>query len=204
MRKPRILQDGATYHVTARINRQETVLNPDVVKELFLRTVERAKDKYSFGISNFCILGNHFHFLIKPGPGASLSRIMQWIMSVFAMAYNREKGITGHVWGSRFFSRIIKGLRDYLEVFGYIDANPVFAGLVSAAWRWEYGGLAHNRKGWSHILELAPEWVLTVFPCHRRRLLPGPDRRGRSFDRKARRSYPKSSKLGAPAHGEVA
>jgi putative transposase len=97
---------------------------------------------------------------------------MQWILGVFAMAYNRRMGLSGHVWGERFFSRIIEGLWDYLYVFGYIDSNPVKAGLARHGWLWEYGGLGHARRGWRHILDPAPEWVLLLFPDHRpRRLL---------------------------------
>lgn len=148
MRKPRILREGSLYHVSARANRKEFILAEKEMKELFLRVLHRARSRYRFRIENFCIMGNHYHLLIRPGPGESLSRIMQWIMSVFAMAYNRVHGISGHVWGERFFSKIIGGFRDFLETFRYIDRNPVDAGLVANAWEWEHGGLWHDRMGY--------------------------------------------------------
>ena len=117
MRKPRILQDGALYHVTARANRKEMILDPHEIKELFLEVLRRAKGKYAFQLENFCIMGNHFHLMVRPEGKTNLSRLMQWIMSVFAMAYNRIHGLVGHVWGGRFFSRIVSGLRDFMKIF---------------------------------------------------------------------------------------
>ena len=97
MRKPRELEENARYHVTARANRKEMILETSEMKEMFLSVLRRAKRKYDFRLENFCIMGNHFHFVIQPGRGESLSAIMRWIMSVFAMAYNKIRGFTGHV-----------------------------------------------------------------------------------------------------------
>jgi putative transposase len=107
MRHARELKEGARYHVTARANRKGMILDTSAMKELFLSVVKRAKMKYDFRLENFCIMGNHFHFVIQPGRGESLSAIMRWIMSVFAMAYNKIRGLHRTRWGCRFFSRII-------------------------------------------------------------------------------------------------
>ena len=67
MRQARKLVEGARYHVTARANRKEMILDSSARKELFLSVVKRAKEKYEFRLENFCIMGNHFHFVIQPG-----------------------------------------------------------------------------------------------------------------------------------------
>ncbi|GHV81576.1 hypothetical protein AGMMS49991_01340 [Spirochaetia bacterium] len=157
-----MLQEGAEYHVTARINRGEMIFSLREEKELFMKIFRRAKKKYDFQIKNFCIMENHIHLLIRPGKDASLSRIMQWILSVFAMAWNRQHGINGHVWGERFFSRIINGIVDYLRVFIYIDDNPVEAFLVNRPSEWEFGGLWHHKKGIGDIVE-APDYIVSCF-----------------------------------------
>jgi REP element-mobilizing transposase RayT len=157
MRKPRLLQDGAKYHVSARANRQEMILRSDSVKDLFLDVIKRAKKKYSFKLENFCIMENHFHFVIQPDRGVSLSAIMQWIMSVFAMAWNRRHGLGGHVWGERFFSRIIQSLTDFLQVLNYIDLNPVSGGLVRDPADWRYGGCWRRARHIWDLLDPASE-----------------------------------------------
>lgn len=166
MRKPRELKDGARYHVTARANRKEMILETKKMKELFLSVVKRAKRKYDFRIENFCIMGNHFHFIIVPGKGESLSAIMRWLLSVFAMAFNRVSGFTGHVWGERFFSRIISGFQSLVQVFKYIDDNPVMANRVNNGRDWLFGGLWHHRSGCREIVDDLPEWARWLFPEH--------------------------------------
>ena len=164
MRKPRELKEGARYHVTARANNKAMILGKAPMKELFIAVVRRAKTKYRFQIENFCIMGNHIHLIIRPGKGESLSAIMRWIMSVFAMTYNRICGTCGHVWGGRFFSRIIRCFHELVLAFGYIDGNPVRANQVENPMDWIYGGLWHARAGCREILDGVADWMRPIFP----------------------------------------
>jgi len=161
MRKNRRLLEGAEYHVTARINRGEMIFLNREDRELFIEILKRTKKKFNFSLKNFCIMGNHVHFLIKPGLGVSLSKIMQWLLGVFAQLWNKRHGFSGHLWGDRFFSRIIFGILDFLRVFSYIDQNPVAAGLADHSEQWEHGGAWHQKNRISDIIELinsaAPE-----------------------------------------------
>ena len=166
MRKNRQLLEGADYHVTARINRGEKIFLVHENRELFIEVLKRAKRKFNFSVKNFCIMGNHIHLLIKPGPGVSLSKIMQWLLGVFAQLWNRKNGLSGHLWGDRFFSRIILGILDFLKVFLYIDYNPTAAGLAEYPEQWEYGGLWHHRKGYTDIVEPIDSILLSYFPGH--------------------------------------
>jgi putative transposase len=164
MRKPRILKEGARYHVTARINRQEMIFEIDGMKDLFLRVLIQAKAKYKFRIENFNVMGNHVHIITQPHAGQNLSRIMQWILSVFAMRFNKIMGYTGHLWGERFFSRIISGLSDFIRTILYIDENPVRAFQVSDRKMWKYGGLYHSCHGIYDIIEKTEKWLLMLLP----------------------------------------
>jgi putative transposase len=166
MRHARILREGAKYHVIARANRQEMIFNRNKIKDLFLKVLKRAKGKYRFRIENFCIIGNHYHFIIVPGKKECLSRIMQWIQSVFAIHFNKIMHLTGHVWGERFYSRIISGFADFLRTFLYIDNNPVKANQVDQPYLWEYGGLYHSRIGRHDIVEDMSELTSIMFPQH--------------------------------------
>jgi putative transposase len=156
MRKPRELQAGAMYHVSARANRKEMIMEKHEIKDLFLSVIKEAKRKYEFRIENFCILGNHFHIMIRPGDGECLSSIMQWILGVFAMRFNRALKLSGHVWGERFFSRIIANVRQYYENYIYIDENPRRAGLVVIAQDWLYGRFNLREIGCEGLIDIGP------------------------------------------------
>jgi REP element-mobilizing transposase RayT len=113
-------------------------------KLLFLDFVERAKKKFGFKLWNFTVMDNHIHFLIKPDEGVSLSKIMQWIKCNFAKKWNKMHNTKGHLWGERFFSRIIKDEEDFAGASTYIDENPVKANLVKEAKDWKFGGLFYK------------------------------------------------------------
>jgi len=157
MRHNRQLEEGATYHVTARVNRGEMAFDEIAMRELFLAYVRRAKKKFSFSIFNFCVMGNHIHFAIKPLKDSSLPKIMQWLLGNFAKAWNKAHGVKGHLWGDRYWSKIIRSIRAFLRVFDYISRNPVKAGLAGRPEEWEFGGICHFIKGEMSILDIPPK-----------------------------------------------
>jgi putative transposase len=153
MRQRRIHREGAAYHVTSEINRGEMGLYAPQFKVLFLTFVKKAKTK--FRLWDFCIMDNHIHFLIQPGTDVNLSDIMQWLKCNFAKAWNKAHGVKGHLWGERFYSRIIRGAMDFFRVREYIEENPVKAGLVERAVDWVFGSLYHRLHGQRELLEPA-------------------------------------------------
>lgn len=50
------------------------MLQSDAIKHLFIETVERAKGKLAFTVTNICIMDNHFHVMITPARGESVPR----------------------------------------------------------------------------------------------------------------------------------
>ena len=162
MRHTRIIQQGATYHVVAKTNRGEFIMNSDEMKEMFLRVLEAAKKKFSFKLKHFCIMSNHIHLLIEPGQGTSLSKLMQWILSVFAIRFNRMMGVKGHVWYDRFKSKIIAGFKQLVHTFQYISDNPRKAGLCKKASNYAFGGLFELKYKHLRLLDPPDEWIFLI------------------------------------------
>ncbi len=168
MRKRRELNEGASYHVYARINRREYLLKSVFIKKMFMNILRRARKKYNFRIENFCIMDNHVHFIMKPTGKDSLSVIMQWILGVFAQKYNRTFNLHGHVWYDRFKSKIIIDFRQYLHTFIYISNNPVKAGITGTPGDFPFGGIYQLQMGISDLMERPPNKVLRVLWSHLR------------------------------------
>jgi hypothetical protein len=97
--------------------------------------------------------------ILQPGPGESLSEILQWILGVFAQTWNRTHGLVGGgaVWAQRFFSRVIAGIRSYCHTFLYIDRNPVVAGLCDSEATWPWGRTGLLRRGPPSFFDDPPE-----------------------------------------------
>jgi putative transposase len=155
---------GWTYHVTSDVNRRAFELAPKADKELVLAVIAEAKHKkhFKFELWNFCILANHFHFLITPHEGQSLSDIIKWIKMVFAIRWNRAHNQTGHFWGDRFYSRVIVDERDFWSVYDYIDREPVEAGLVASPEEWKYGGAYQREQGSNVVVTLVSAVLMEV------------------------------------------
>ena len=151
MRRARIKQKGATYHIVAKSNRGEFILDSVKMKELLLTIIEEAGEKYNFRINHYCIMSNHIHLLIKPEDGTDLSELMKWILCVFALRYNKSIGMHGHVWYDRFKSNIIQSSMQFFHTFKYISDNPVKAGICSDAQDYVYNGLYELKK---HVYRL--------------------------------------------------
>lgn len=158
------MQVGAEYHVVARANRREFILESPEIKELFLDVLRRAKKKYSFTVRNFCVMSNHFHMIVRPAHGESLSKIMQWILSVFAARFNRIFGFVGHVWYDRFRSKIIDSFRQFLATFLYIAVNPVQAHMVDMVTEYPFCGLRHIRDGDFSIVDPPTDYLRIIVP----------------------------------------
>jgi len=121
-----------------------------------LITLEDAKDKFRFRLANFCIMPTHIHLLIEPGEGTKLSQIMQWIKTRAAKRWNFIHGSKDHLWGNRYFARLVKDPEDFNRIMEYIDQNPVKAGLVENPADWKAAGAfykAHNIPGLVDLIQ---------------------------------------------------
>jgi putative transposase len=152
-----VLLDGAIYHVTSEIDHGATALEHADAKQMFLDFVETAKEKFSFELLNFTVMDNHIQLLIKPGKTASLSEIMQWIKGNAAKKWNKMHGTKGHVWGERFFSRIISDETDLAQTSTDIDDDPVKENLVKKAKDWKFGGMFHKVQRIIWLVDILPE-----------------------------------------------
>jgi len=140
MRKKREFTEGAFYHVTSRTNDKIRVFENNLGRKIMLITLQDAKDKFQFKLTNFCVMPTHIHLLIKPERGTNLSGIMHWLKLQTSKRWNFIHGSTDHLWGHRFFERPIKDKTEYEHVMNYIDDNPVRAGLVAAPEEWKAAG----------------------------------------------------------------
>ena len=155
MRRNRLFVDGVFYHVTSRTNDKIRVFGNKLGQKIMEMTLINAKDKYHFNLANFCVMPTHIHLLIKPSEGTSLSHIMQWIKTVSAKWWNSIHGSEDHMWGKRFFTRIIKNQQDFEYVMNYIDQNPVVAELAKTPEDWYSSGAFHKARNIPDLIDLS-------------------------------------------------
>ena len=126
----RICKPNLTYHICSRCIGGSHLMELNKFKDLFLKVLSMAEEKYRFEISNYVIMPNHFHIFIKTLCSEdTISQIMQFIKSQYATRYNKMTNRIGPFWNERFKDTIIDYTEDPLYVYNYIctyiNFNPV-------------------------------------------------------------------------------
>jgi hypothetical protein len=113
MRKRRVLKQNVWYEIRTRVNNGEPLFGQHRAKEkalaVFNRVFRLSRVKYEFEFRRLRLAGDLLTFYIKPADGLKLPDIMQWLKQVFAVEFNKVDGRTGHIWGDRYWSRILDG-----------------------------------------------------------------------------------------------
>ncbi len=136
-RAPRVVRDGATYHVVARGNNRAEIFLDDVDRERFMeRLTDVAQTRQWRGIA-YCLMGNHFHLAFTT-PHADLPDGMRDLMGFYARGFNARHRKTGHPFGGRYRAGAIETDSHLLSTIRYIARNPVAARLVAHPEEWPW------------------------------------------------------------------
>jgi putative transposase len=76
-------------------------------------------------------MGNHFHLVLQPAAGQTISRILQSLTVAHTWHYHKSRSSSGHVWQGRFKSPVVQDDDHLLTVLRYVEANPLRAGTVA-------------------------------------------------------------------------
>ncbi len=137
-RLPRPVADDLVYHALNRGNNRAVVFGDADDYRAFLEALARTQRRYPFVLYGYCLMSNHFHLLLAPGPGQSISRILQSLTVAHTWRYHRRHRTVGHVWQGRFKSPVVEDDEYALTVLRYIESNPLRAGMVTdlASYPW--------------------------------------------------------------------
>ncbi|MDR2786242.1 MAG: transposase [Treponema sp.] len=149
MRKLRELQHGVWYEIRTQINNREPLFRWSKVRMIFNRVLYEAEHRFVFEVRHLRLQDDWLTFYIKPEDGLELPAIMKWLKQTFAERYNRETGRIGHIWGDRYWSRILDGEPPEDE------ENGGAAGSVNSGVR-PYNGKSEGPPGFLPILPRPP------------------------------------------------
>lgn len=130
-RTTRVIMENACYHIITRGNQKQTVFRESKDYEEFLKLLGRYKRKYNFRLYSFCLMPNHVHLLVEINQAPTLSLFMKGLNLSYSLYYNFKYEKVGHLWQSRFKSKLIEKNSYLLECINYIEANPVRAYLIN-------------------------------------------------------------------------
>jgi hypothetical protein len=105
----RLLVQDTWYEVRTAINNREPLFQQRQTVAIFCQVFGEARERFDFELRGFRLDGERLSFYIKPADGMQLPAIMQWVKQTFAVRFNLHADRTGHVWGDRYWSKVLAG-----------------------------------------------------------------------------------------------
>lgn len=105
-RSPRLFIPDAIYHVDCRTAPGEMVFSkPDEARE-FVDVVADVKRLHGFEVLAWCLMGNHYHLVIRT-QSYPLWRRMARIQSRVARGHRQRRKFLARLWQSRYKARVV-------------------------------------------------------------------------------------------------
>ena len=120
----RIEYKNAYYHVMNRGRGRQFVFHDAAYYEAFMGCLEQAHVRFGLEIHAYCLMGNHYHLLVKT-PRGNLGRAMRHVNGVYTQHYNRLKQTDGPIFRGRYKSILINASSYLLQASRYIHRNPI-------------------------------------------------------------------------------
>jgi REP element-mobilizing transposase RayT len=154
---------GQYYHIYNRgVAHQPIFLKKDNYLFLLRSIIEFLPD-YHLSFIAYCLMPNHYHFLIRVNGDDQLSPFLQRLFNRYTQALNKQQNRTGTLFESRAQYRLVDTNEYVLQLARYIHLNPVRAGLVSHPQDWEFS----NYREWAGTRNgvlVDMEFVKSFFP----------------------------------------
>jgi putative transposase len=187
-RNSREVAIGYPHHITQRGNNREPVFVDDEDRWTYLDALNHYTQKYQVDIWAYCLMTNHIHLLAVPHDQNSLARGVGLANMVYTQYLNRKYNRSGRIWQNRFFSSIVDTDEYLWAVARYVESNPVVAGLVTSAEKYEWSSAKCHLLGMDDLLVEQSTWLEPEDLDAYRKFLPKDDKRMTDMIEKATRS----------------
>ncbi len=167
---------GVPHHVTQRGNNRQDVFFNDHDRRLYLHLLGQRCLLYDLKIYGYCLMTNHVHLVVLPNCETSMARAIGESHCSYSRRINALYGRVGHLWQNRFYSCPVDSDLHLVNVLLYAERNPQRAGIVRAAWEYEWSSAAAHcgSPDPSRLLDLR-WWHQVQDPAEWRRALVCPD-----------------------------
>ncbi len=119
----RIAFPDATYHITARGNRRESIFFKDRDRFVFLSKLNETIEKFSLVCYAYCLMPNHYHLFLRT-PKPNLSESLHYLNCSYSNWLKTKYNLIGVVFQGRFKSILVEEERYALALSVYIHLNP--------------------------------------------------------------------------------
>lgn len=95
---------GGYYHVYNRGSNRQPIFREEQNYLFLLRRLREQSIKMSISVIAYCLMPNHYHFLLKQDGDVSISELMQTIFNSYSKAFNKMYNRSGTLFEGPFKS----------------------------------------------------------------------------------------------------
>jgi len=161
-RRARVTPGGLVYHVLNRTVAGLPLFRKEGDYEAFERIMIEAHERHPTRIVAWCMMRNHWHFLLWPREEGEVTAFMRWLAHTHAMRWHVAHGTVGrgHLYQGRFKSFPIQEDEHFLTACRYVERNALTAGVVERAEDWRWGSLWARRHGNEALKAILRDWPM--------------------------------------------
>ena len=161
-RSARNAPGGVVYHVLNRANGKLKLLKHENDFLAFEKIMLEAFERVPIRILDWCIMSNHWHFVLWPKRDGELTAFVRWLTLTHAQRWKHSHNAVGlgHLYQGRFKSFPIQQDRHLLTALRYVERNPVRANLTKAAERWPWGSCFVRQHRSHDLYPLLADWPI--------------------------------------------
>lgn len=123
--------DVHVYFITGSAYRKQRLLKTKQAKDIFRDYLFHFCEKYSWGLHEWVVLDNHYHFLAKVFKSVDLPKVINSIRKTTAFYIKKELKTQVNPFWYQYWDRCIRDEKHYYETATYILYNPVKHGYVN-------------------------------------------------------------------------
>lgn len=122
---PRLFENGGYYHIYNRGSRKQQIFLEERDYERFLEKIVKYKEKFPVRILAFCLMPNHFHFLLQQLELKAISSFFSNLCNSHAKYFNIKYETVGPIYQGRFKAKRVYKEEYLVHLSRYIHLNPV-------------------------------------------------------------------------------
>ena len=146
-RLARISPVGIPLHVIQRGNNRQSCFAAPEDYAAYLNWLKEYSKKFFVSIHAWVLMTNHVHLLCTPEKDGAVSQMMQSVGRRYVQYFNRQYRRSGTLWEGRYRSCLIQAEDYLLEVYRYIELNPVRARMVAGPGDYPWSSYPMNALG---------------------------------------------------------
>ncbi len=137
-RLTRVAPVGIPQHVIQRGNNRQVCFGSDEDMAAYISWLKEYADQYQVAVHAWVLMTNHVHLLATPHSEGGVSKMLQSLGRCYVRYFNDTYQRSGTLWEGRYKASLVQAEQYLLELYRYIELNPVRAGMVKdpSDYRW--------------------------------------------------------------------